>query len=139
MRINPAFASLLIIAIAYSCETPSGGITDKGVVYHAEVTDIEIPDTITVADTLRVGFRVTTPCINYKYSHVELTRYPNGIHVWVYGLKYHICYTALGSFFVEIEEYPIDPGIFTVGVIQPDKSKWEETVVILAGVDSNIQ
>ena len=104
----------------------------RGVVYHAEVSSIVMPDTITVSDTLSVTLVVLTTQGVHGLSYVGLDRSPNRIAVQVFGVVSSSYAHVMGSYSADIEVYPVDLGVFTVAVIQPDYSIWEEIVIVVA-------
>lgn len=122
------------ITIVCSCETPSGDVVPiedlEGVVYHAEVTTIFMPDTIDASDTLFVTLGVTTSHGIHRLSHVVLNRDPNRITAQVFGIITNPFPRVMGGYSADIEVYPVDPGVFTLAVIQPNRGLWEETVFV---------
>ena len=127
---------MLAVTIVCSCETPSGDVVPiddvGGSLYHAEVTSIVMPDTIAITDTLFVTLRVYTSQGAHHLSHVVLDRSTNRIAVQVFGIVTNPYILIVGSYSADIEVYPVDPGVFTVAVIQPHNSLWEETVMVVA-------
>jgi hypothetical protein len=136
MKIKLVIISFLLFSVLLSCETPSGDtvpVEDAGgEVYHAEVSSIVMPDTILFSDTLFVALRVRTNHGIHKLSHVVLDRNSGRINAKVYGVLVNPYPTVMGSYSADIKVYPVDPGVFTVGVIQPHNALWEETVFVVA-------